>query len=189
MASLPPIRRRNTNSRVPSLRRRYPPSSLLWTPPPPSRLRPLSREHRLYGLPCSGDFSPGRGRFLQLLDMPCVTVLSPSGAGELHPGALTEPDVSLSTYPARATPADLPACHHHLRAPPVAGWPCGAVWVTCPLRSPEITPASSLLQGSPSLVSASVLSASRDRRLGLFPWHRRPGSQVPHASPDESHAA
>src|ERR1700733_12764015 len=29
--------------------------------PPPSRLRPTSRFGRLYGLPCSGDFSPGRG--------------------------------------------------------------------------------------------------------------------------------
>ena len=35
---------------------------------------PLSRGRRLYGLPCSGDFSPGRGGFLQLLSMslsPC----------------------------------------------------------------------------------------------------------------------
>ena len=38
------------------------------------RLRPTSRGCRLYGLPCSGDFSPGRGGFLQLLSMslsPC----------------------------------------------------------------------------------------------------------------------
>ena len=81
----------------------------------------------------------GRGRLLQLLDLSCVTVLSPSSPRELHPKALTDPDISLSTYPARATPAGLPACHHHLRAPPVAGWPSGAVWVTCPLRSPGIT--------------------------------------------------
>ena len=52
----------------------YSASSLLRTRPPPSRLRPLSRRRRLYGLPCSGDFSPGRGRLLQLLGMslsPC----------------------------------------------------------------------------------------------------------------------
>ena len=30
--------------------------------------------------------------------------LSPSSPGEFHPEALTEPDLSLSTYPARATP-------------------------------------------------------------------------------------
>jgi hypothetical protein len=40
----------------------------------PSRLRPTSRFRRLYGLPCSDDFAPGRGGLLQLLGMslsPC----------------------------------------------------------------------------------------------------------------------
>src|SRR5439155_22216581 len=32
--------------------------------------QPISRCFRLYGLPCSTAFSVGRGRFLQLLDMP-----------------------------------------------------------------------------------------------------------------------
>ena len=92
------------------------------------RIRFLSIGPRVCSpLPSDG---PSRGR-------PCG---SPSGAGGLHPGALTEPDVSLATYPARATPAGLPACHHHLRAPPVAGWPYGAVWVTHPLRSLGVTP-------------------------------------------------
>ena len=62
------------NSRAPSLRGHYSASSLLWTRPTPSRLRPISRFRRLYGLPCSGDFSPGRGGSLQLLSMslsPC----------------------------------------------------------------------------------------------------------------------
>src|SRR5713101_5802441 len=31
------------------------------THPPPSRLRSTSRLSRLYDLPCSGDFAPGRG--------------------------------------------------------------------------------------------------------------------------------
>ena len=39
------------NSRAPSLRGHYPASSLLRTRPPPSRLQPISRGHRLYGLP------------------------------------------------------------------------------------------------------------------------------------------
>src|ERR1700686_5225065 len=46
----------------------------LRTQPPPSRLRPTSRFRRLYGLPCSDDFAPGRGGLLQLLCMslsPC----------------------------------------------------------------------------------------------------------------------
>src|SRR5271155_4542938 len=40
----------------------------------PLGLRPISRFRRLYGLPCSSDFSPGRGGLLQLLGMslsPC----------------------------------------------------------------------------------------------------------------------
>src|ERR1700704_4723900 len=41
--------------------------------------------------------------------------------------------------------------------------------MTCPLRSTSITPASSLLQGSPPLSGASVLSASRLEPLAPFP--------------------
>ena len=62
------------NSRAPLLHGRYPVSTLLRTQPPPSRLRPTSRGHRLYELPCSNDFSMGRGRLLQLLSVslsPC----------------------------------------------------------------------------------------------------------------------
>ena len=56
------------------LHSRYAASLLIRTHPPPSRLRPISRFSRLYGLPCSDDFAPGRGGFLQLLGMslsPC----------------------------------------------------------------------------------------------------------------------
>ena len=63
-----------TNSRAPSLRGHCSASSLLRTHPPPSRRRSISRLSRLYDLPCSGDFSPGRGGLLQLLGMslsPC----------------------------------------------------------------------------------------------------------------------
>ena len=62
------------NSRVPLLHGHYSASPLLRTHPPPSRLRSFSRLCRLYDLPCSGDFSPGRGGLLQLLGMslpPC----------------------------------------------------------------------------------------------------------------------
>jgi hypothetical protein len=53
---------------------RYSTSSLIRTHPPPSRLRSISRLSRLYDLPCSVDFSPGRGGLLQLLGVslpPC----------------------------------------------------------------------------------------------------------------------
>jgi hypothetical protein len=62
------------NGRAPSLHGHYSASSLLRTQPPPSRLRPISRCRRLYDLPCSGDFAPGRGGLLQLPSMslsPC----------------------------------------------------------------------------------------------------------------------
>src|SRR6201998_4595630 len=62
------------NGRAPSLHGHYPASLLIRTHPPPSRLRPTSRGRRLFGLPCSGDFSSGRGGLLQLLSMslsPC----------------------------------------------------------------------------------------------------------------------
>src|SRR6516164_608666 len=69
-----PIERDITNRRAPSLRGSYSASSLLRTHPPPSRLRSTSRLGRLYDLPCSGDFAPGRGGLRQLLGMsssPC----------------------------------------------------------------------------------------------------------------------
>ena len=55
------------NSRAPSLRGHYPASSLPRARPPPSRRQPISRGHRLYGLPCSADFAAGRGGLLQWL--------------------------------------------------------------------------------------------------------------------------
>src|SRR6266481_2560887 len=62
------------NGRATSLHEHYSASSLLRARPTPSRLRPTSRFRRLYGLPCSDDFAPGRGGLLQLLSMslsPC----------------------------------------------------------------------------------------------------------------------
>src|ERR1700680_3525716 len=63
-----------TNSRAPLLHGHCSASSLIRTHPPPPRLRSISRLSRLYDLPCSGDFSPGRGGLLQLLGVslpPC----------------------------------------------------------------------------------------------------------------------
>ena len=56
------------------LRVRYSASPLIRTHPRPSRRRSISRLSRLYDLPCSGDFAPGRGGLRQLLGMslpPC----------------------------------------------------------------------------------------------------------------------
>jgi len=73
-------------------------------------------------------------------------------------------------------------------APPVASWPALNVDDLPPLLHGHY-PASTLLRSSPPLTGALVLSASRVRRLCLFPWHRRAGSQVPYKSPNESHAS
>src|SRR6516164_10908746 len=73
------------NGRAPSLHRHYSASSLLRARPPPSRLQPFSRCYQLYDLPCSGDFSPGRGGLLQF---PSVS-LSP--CRRFHPAEVGMP--------------------------------------------------------------------------------------------------
>ena len=96
-----------TNSRAPSLHGRYPASTLLRTHPSPSRLRSTSRLSRLYDLPCSDDFSSGRGGLLQLLGM------SLSPCCRFHPAEVLEP---------RQSDFGSPCC---LR-PPVGGSAFGA---------------------------------------------------------------
>ena len=79
-------------SRAPSLHGRYPASSLLRTQPPPSRLQTLSRCYRLYALPCSTDFSTGRGRLLQLLSVslsPCHPYHPAGVSNRIGQGAVT----------------------------------------------------------------------------------------------------
>jgi len=83
----------------------------------------------------------------------------PSRPREFHPEPLTDPDLILSHHPARAIDRRLPPSVGR-RAPPVASWP-NPTSMTCPLRSSPITVPSALLQGSPPLSGASVLSASR----------------------------
>src|SRR5271167_2232344 len=73
------------NRRAPSLHGSYPASTLLRTHPSPSRLRSTSRLSRLYDLPCSDDFSSGRGGLLQLLGM------SLSPCCRFHPAEVLEP--------------------------------------------------------------------------------------------------
>src|SRR5580692_991177 len=93
----------------------------------------------------------------------------PSRPGEFHPEPLTEPDVILSHHPARAIARRLPPSAEpsgSSRYDPVGP---SSTAMTCPLRSTSITPASALLQGSPPLSGASVVSASRLEPLAPFP--------------------
>src|SRR5580658_8724909 len=87
------------NRRAPLLRRHYSASSLIQTHPPPSRRRSISRLSRLYDLPCSGDFSPGRGGLLQLLGLslpPCC---------RFHPAEVKEPHRSDFGSPMQPSPS------------------------------------------------------------------------------------
>ena len=83
----------------------------------------------------------------------------PSRPREFHPEPLTEPCVNLSIYTARATAWKAAAFRHCVEFLLLPVDPTMTP-VTCPLRSADITPASSLLRGSPPLIGASVLSAS-----------------------------
>jgi hypothetical protein len=95
--------------------------------------------------------------------------LLPSRPREFRPEPLTEPDLILSHHPARAIARRLPPSAELSGS----SWfdPVGprSTAMTCPLCSTGITPASSLLQGSPPLSGASVLSASRLEPLAPFP--------------------
>jgi len=105
----------------------------------------------------------------------------------LHPEPLTDPDVSLSAYSARATQWRLPPSAD---VPGSSGCPLTRIDAgDLPPSLPGHSPGSSLLRSSPPLAAASRLSASWVRHLGLFSSHRQRGSQVPCESPDGSHVA
>ena len=109
-------------------------------------------------------FGERSGNICSLRDLPVL----PSRPGEFHPEPLTDPDLTLSRHPARATARRLPPSveNSELLLLPVDPLPTS---VTCLLRSTGITPASLLLRSSPPLAGASVLSASRFEPLVPFP--------------------
>ena len=84
LAPASPCRLRNVLSRATSLHGRYSASPLLPAPPPPSRLRPISRGRRFYGLPGSAAFAAGRGGLLQWLDVPWSPCRRSHPAGGSH---------------------------------------------------------------------------------------------------------
>jgi hypothetical protein len=123
------------------------------------------------------------------VSLPDVHVWSPSRPGEFHPEPLTDPDLSLSAHPARATLGKLPPS---ARTGRFLLLPVDQIDPDASDPPPSLHghyAVSSVLRGSPPLTGASVLSASRGHRLRLFPYHRQPGSQVPYESPNEFHAA
>ena len=91
------------------------------------------------------------------------------GPGNFTPSLSQIPYVNLSIHTARATARRLPPSAEHSgssRFDPVGP---SSTAMTRPLCSTGITPASTLLRGSPPLSGASVLSASRLEPLVPFP--------------------
>src|SRR6516225_4735344 len=109
----------------------------------------------------------------------------PSRPGDLHPEPLTDSgrkplDLSGSCHPLKAA-----AFHRDRRVPPVN--PLTLFDRDAGDLLPSLFghyPVSTLIRSSPPLGGASVLSDSWFIHLCLFPFHRQPGSQVPHESPD-----
>ena len=91
------------------------------------------------------------------------------GPGNFTPSPSQIPDLILSHHPARAIARRLPPSAEisgSSRFDPVGP---SSTAMTRPLCSTSITPASTLLRGSPPLSGASVLSASRLEPLVPFP--------------------
>jgi len=91
------------------------------------------------------------------LNADLVALGLPGGRGESHPPAPTDPDVSLSTHPARATrPAASRRRPWRISAGPPKSWlPHQTARVAQPLRSSPVTGPSSLLRAGPPLCSAT----------------------------------
>ena len=113
---------------------------------------------------------------------------TPSRPGEFHPEPLTDPDLTLSRHPARATETKAAAFRQKLELilSPVGSLSAS---VTCPLCSTGITPLHHYYGAVRPWPAHRYLRPRGFGRLCLFPWHRRPGSQVPCESPNESHAS
>src|SRR5712671_1797286 len=113
----------------------------------------------------------------------------PSRPGEYHPEPLTDPDLNLSIHPARVI----------ARRPPPSAEPSGSsrydpvgpssTAMTCPLCSTGITPLRHYYEAVRPSPAHRYFRPRGWRRLCLFPWHRRPGSHVPHKSQIELRAA
>jgi hypothetical protein len=121
-----PIERDVTNSRVPSRHGRYPTSSLLRTHPPPSRLRSTSRFSRLYGLPCSGDFSSGTRVLVSVSCHRAVAFTPPRWKCRI--GQISAPHAAFALRQ-RARPSDLhlsrPHCVYCCYGPVIRNLPKG----------------------------------------------------------------
>ena len=120
----------------------------------------------------------------------CTEGLSlPSRPGEFHPEPLTDPDLILSHHPARAIARRLPPSAEisgSSRFDPVGP---SSTAMTRPLRSTGITPLHHYYGAVRPSPAHRYFQPRGWSRLRFFPWHRRPGSHVPHKSQIEVRAA
>src|SRR6267378_3482973 len=112
----------------------------------------------------------------------------PSRPGEFHPEPLTEPDLTLSRHPARAT------AHEGCRLPLNIGFlplpvDPSQMAMARSLRSAGITPLHRYYEAVRPCPAHRYFRPRGWSRLRLFPWHRRSGSHVPYKSLVELRAA
>src|SRR6202795_2747332 len=115
--------------------------------------------------------------------------LMPSRPREFHPEPLTDPYVNLSIHTARVIARRLPPSAEpsgSSRFDPVGPW---STAMTCPLCSTGITPLHHYYGAVRPSPAHRYFRTRGWSRLRLFPWHRRPGSHVPHKSQIELRAA
>ena len=114
---------------------------------------------------------------------------SPSRPGEFHPEPLTDPDLILSHHPARVIARRLPPSAEISSSSRF--YPVGpsSTAMTRPLRSTGITPLRHYYEAVRPSPAHQYFQPRGWSRLCFFPWHRRPGSHVPHKSQIELRAA
>src|SRR6202022_1949970 len=106
--------------------------------------------------------------------MPSRSGELPSRPGELHPEPLTDPDLTLSRHPARATARRLPRLPLNIGFLPLPVDPISKA-MTCPLRSMGITPLHHY--SPPSLIMTGISeSLLRQGSDGGDSW---PGKRLP----------
>ena len=104
------------------------------------------------------------------------------GPGNFTPSPSQIPDLILSHHPARAIARRLPPSVEisgSSRCNPVGP---SSTAMTRPLRSTGITPLRHYYGAVRPSPAHRYFRPRGWRRLHLFPWHRRPGSHVPHKS-------
>ena len=112
---------------------------------------------------------------------PDVSATLPSRPGGVSPRAAHRSGRDTLASSGSCPRTKTAAFRREMRALPVVSWPALNVGDLPPLLHGHY-PASLLLQSSPPLPAASVLSASQVRCLYLFPWPRWTASQVPYES-------